>query len=271
MRRLSETFATSALPAQAAPGFNAGQSDEERASYDNLLLLCATHHRVVDADPATYTVDTVRQLKRSRAARTKSAYTITDGLAQAALVTSGLVIGAVIDSVVSINQSGGQTGRSIGAGGGGGVATAGPNGFAVAAGGGGGGAYGGRGGDGGGVSVNVTSHNQQGGVTAHTINQAPAPEIQIIRQSVAAEGEWCVANLVIEVVTPYPAANLYLEARSEGIEEFDVSPMRGGMFSFGHTGKREGFCFTNVQQAYGEYSLTIRSKSKNVQLRHSFD
>lgn len=214
------------------PRFDARQSEEERASYANLLLLCATHHRVIDADLGTYTTAAVKQLKLAHAARNKSPSEITDAVALAAIASSGFVIGAITGSAVSINQSGGQTGDT---------------------------------------SVSVTSHNQQGGITAHTVNHAPAPELRILSQSATTEGEWSNTRLVIEVVSPYPAANLYLEAKSDGIEEFDVSPMRSGVFSFGTTGTRAGFCFTNVQQAYGKYAVGVRSKSRSVQLIYSFE
>lgn len=201
----------------ANPGgarFDVTQSDEERASYENLVLMCPTHHRVIDADVATYTVDAIKQLKQLQSSSAKSQPQINDGLAQVALQNSGIVIGSVSDSVVSINQ--------------------------------------------------------QGGITAHTVNQAPAPELKILSQSNSSEGQWSKTKIVVEVIAPYPVANLYLEAHSDEIEEFDVAPMRSGIASFGLTGKRPGFCFTNVQQAHGKYTLTARSKSK-VELRYDFD
>lgn len=197
------------------PRFDLGQSDEERASYENLVLLCPTHHRVIDTDPTTYTVELIKQLKQQQSARAKSPFSISDDLARVALLNGGIVIGAVKGSVVSINQ--------------------------------------------------------QGGITAHTVNQAPSPKLNILSHSSTAEGAWYKTTVVIEIVAPYPAANLYLEAVSNGIETFDVAPMRTGGFMFGHTGKRAGFCFTNVQQAYGRYTLTVRSRSERVELRYNFD
>ncbi len=49
----------------AEPGgerFNPSQSDEDRRSYENLLLLCYPHH-VETNDVATYTVERMRQIK----------------------------------------------------------------------------------------------------------------------------------------------------------------------------------------------------------------
>lgn len=43
--------------------YNEDQSGEERFSYDNLILLCPTHHALVDKDPTTYTVEFLKGLK----------------------------------------------------------------------------------------------------------------------------------------------------------------------------------------------------------------
>jgi hypothetical protein len=44
------------IKAQSAggPRYDPDQTDKERHGFDNLLLLCGDHHKVVDADPATY-------------------------------------------------------------------------------------------------------------------------------------------------------------------------------------------------------------------------
>lgn len=45
------------------PRYNPSTDDDKRRSYDNLLLLCHAHHRRVDADVSTYTVERLRQMK----------------------------------------------------------------------------------------------------------------------------------------------------------------------------------------------------------------
>ncbi len=40
-------------------------AEEQRNSVPNLLLLCKRHHKIVDDDPATYTVDILLQAKTS--------------------------------------------------------------------------------------------------------------------------------------------------------------------------------------------------------------
>ncbi len=55
----------------AAPGgprFRQGMTDEERGAYANLLLVCATHHAVIDGNPSAWTVEMLRKLKADQEA-----------------------------------------------------------------------------------------------------------------------------------------------------------------------------------------------------------
>ena len=45
------------------PRYNPNTTDEVRRGYDNLVLLCHAHHRRVDSDVSTYTVEWLRQMK----------------------------------------------------------------------------------------------------------------------------------------------------------------------------------------------------------------
>ena len=47
----------------AAPRYDPQQSQEDRESYENRVLLCPNHHVVIDADPETWTVDKLREIK----------------------------------------------------------------------------------------------------------------------------------------------------------------------------------------------------------------
>lgn len=46
------------------PRFDDAQTDEERQGYKNLILLCPRHHTVIDAEPRTFTVDQLLELKQ---------------------------------------------------------------------------------------------------------------------------------------------------------------------------------------------------------------
>ena len=43
--------------------YNPSSSNEDRRSYNNLMILCHAHHRRIDSDPDTYTVERLNQMK----------------------------------------------------------------------------------------------------------------------------------------------------------------------------------------------------------------
>lgn len=45
------------------PRFDETQSEADRHAFDNLILLCRRHHKVVDADPDVYSVDALQEIK----------------------------------------------------------------------------------------------------------------------------------------------------------------------------------------------------------------
>ncbi len=45
------------------PRYDSRQTEEERQSYDNLVLLCARHHKIVDAEPEIYDVQALAEMK----------------------------------------------------------------------------------------------------------------------------------------------------------------------------------------------------------------
>lgn len=47
------------------PRYNPFQTAENRHGYNNLFLLCYPHHRRVDADPSTYSVDRLTEIKEA--------------------------------------------------------------------------------------------------------------------------------------------------------------------------------------------------------------
>ena len=50
----------------AGPRFDAAQDEAERQSFNNLILLCRRHHKVIDSEPAIYTVDALVEMKAIR-------------------------------------------------------------------------------------------------------------------------------------------------------------------------------------------------------------
>src|SRR5689334_7219772 len=45
------------------PRFDSRQTGEQRNAFENLLLLCKLHHRLVDANPKKYSVELLSEIK----------------------------------------------------------------------------------------------------------------------------------------------------------------------------------------------------------------
>lgn len=48
---------------EKGPRYNSKQSNEERNGYNNLIMLCSRHHKIIDSDPNKYTVEYLKELK----------------------------------------------------------------------------------------------------------------------------------------------------------------------------------------------------------------
>ena len=46
------------------PRFNSDQSEKERHSSSNLILLCRRHHKIIDSQPDIYSIDALQEIKR---------------------------------------------------------------------------------------------------------------------------------------------------------------------------------------------------------------
>lgn len=80
------------------------QPDEERQSFENLILMCGKHHDVIDDDEEAYTVE---RLVRMKADHERSATRISDGEAERAAT---LIIN---QQVSSVQQLGGITAHTV--------------------------------------------------------------------------------------------------------------------------------------------------------------
>lgn len=49
--------------------YNHNQTDEERQGFDNLILMCANHHKVVDDDDISYPAERLRRIKHEHESR----------------------------------------------------------------------------------------------------------------------------------------------------------------------------------------------------------
>lgn len=86
------------------PRYDRCQSAAERHGYDNLILLCANHHTVIDDDPEAFTVE--RLLKMKVEHENRSTTLDADDIERATRLL-------VDQSVTSQNQSGGITAHTV--------------------------------------------------------------------------------------------------------------------------------------------------------------
>jgi hypothetical protein len=96
-----------------AARYDPNQSSEERHGFDNLILLCNFHHKVIDDNPATYSFERLLSIKKDhenrRAGNDQMDEHAADAFASAAS-TYFLHHGSVIHAT---NQTGGQVAHSI--------------------------------------------------------------------------------------------------------------------------------------------------------------
>jgi cold shock CspA family protein len=82
--------------APGGPRYDHTQADAERNSFENLLLLCSTHHTVIDTDLKTYTVESLIKIKRESILAAKTPYQISETLLEKIAPTSiGFLLGTL--------------------------------------------------------------------------------------------------------------------------------------------------------------------------------
>jgi hypothetical protein len=87
-----------------APRYDAQQTPTERHGYDNLILLCSKHHKVIDDDVVAYTVERLLKMKDEHE---KVSTKIDDAFANQAAQFM------FTQSAMSVGQSGGITAGTI--------------------------------------------------------------------------------------------------------------------------------------------------------------
>jgi hypothetical protein len=96
-----------------AARYDATQTNEDRQAFDNLILLCNVHHKIVDDDDTAYTVSRLLQMKQDHEARHSGPSPVDDATAErfiSVAITNSTVQGSVI---TSHGQTGGQTAHTI--------------------------------------------------------------------------------------------------------------------------------------------------------------
>lgn len=67
--------------------YDSGQNEAERHGYDNLLLLCPTHHKTIDAQPEAFSVELLLDMKAEAEANNRQPEHPDDAFFAAALLT----------------------------------------------------------------------------------------------------------------------------------------------------------------------------------------
>jgi hypothetical protein len=94
------------------PRYDAKQSGEERHSFNNLILLCSTHHTEIDTNPSEYTVGKLIEMKLNHEKSSPFKMQITNAIAKDALDAIFVRMKPYV-TIVSHNQSGGQVAQNI--------------------------------------------------------------------------------------------------------------------------------------------------------------
>lgn len=97
----------------AAPRFDNSQDNKSRHSFDNLILLCNIHHKVIDDNEHEYTVDHLLKMKEQHETRLVDKEPIDDSTSEA--FTSSILnsFGDQNEVIQAINVSGGQVAHTI--------------------------------------------------------------------------------------------------------------------------------------------------------------
>lgn len=84
-----------------AKRYDSKQSDRERHSFENLICLCANHHRVIDSDEMRYSRGALLEMKRRHEAIATSRFVVDDYTLEKIAKTLGYVaVGSVIGEAV---------------------------------------------------------------------------------------------------------------------------------------------------------------------------
>jgi tetratricopeptide (TPR) repeat protein len=84
------------------PRYDPDQTEQERHGFENLILLCPAHHKIVDGSPDEYTVERLRQIKAEHEAQQIGGVELTDNAAH--LMAVQLEIQGSVSGMVAIGS-----------------------------------------------------------------------------------------------------------------------------------------------------------------------
>jgi hypothetical protein len=90
--------------------YDSQQTDAERQGFENLLLMCAAHHKIIDEQSDAFTVGRLAEIKKKHESKNRHRPAVLDDNNAQTLVANINVSRSVIQTV---NQSGGQAAHLI--------------------------------------------------------------------------------------------------------------------------------------------------------------
>jgi hypothetical protein len=98
---------------EGGPRYDAAQADLDRHGFDNLVLLCPSHHDVIDADSVSYSVERLLEIKSDHERDHATGQPVSDAVAKGLLASIESNVVSDGSVVTTVNQTGGQTAHSI--------------------------------------------------------------------------------------------------------------------------------------------------------------
>ena len=125
-------------------------------------------------------------------------------------------------------------------------------------------------------NCNITGGTNSGTINNNcpTINQAPKPDLKTLNQKTVTNPDGSSTfSALVEVVAPYPPADMSITARAEGIISLDgESQGVGSSIMMVQRRVEKSYAFENVQNPHGQYMIVVHlAKANPVTLEHHFD
>ena len=95
------------------PRFDRSQNEAERHGFENLILLCRNHHKMVDDQPGRYTVEWLKTIKRNHESNGVLEITREDARLARRLLDSYLQIEAHDEAQVMVNSPGSVQAKNL--------------------------------------------------------------------------------------------------------------------------------------------------------------
>ena len=92
------------------PRYDPEQPEEKRHAFDNLILLCAPHHKIIDEQVDQFPIRRLVEIKKEHEARHSHAASALDDVSAQNLISNSTILGSAIQTV---HQTGGQAAHVI--------------------------------------------------------------------------------------------------------------------------------------------------------------